>query len=50
MRIIKSIVALLFLASMATLMSCNTVEGAGKDIESAGKGLSEVSRDIKEGE
>lgn len=29
------------------LTACNTVEGAGKDIESAGEGIKDTARDAK---
>ncbi|MBC7833482.1 MAG: entericidin A/B family lipoprotein [Phycisphaerales bacterium] len=28
--------------------ACNTVEGAGEDIEDAGEGISETSRDVRD--
>ena len=35
------------LPSFALLSGCNTVEGAGKDIESAGEGIKDTARDAK---
>lgn len=34
------------LASMS-VAACNTVEGAGKDVSSAGKAVSETAKDVK---
>ena len=35
----KKIVAALLLSSALVLSACNTVEGAGKDVQSAGKAV-----------
>jgi len=35
----KRIVAALLLSSALVLSACNTVEGAGKDVQSAGKAV-----------
>lgn len=35
----KKIVATLLLSSALVLSACNTVEGAGKDVQSAGKAV-----------
>ncbi len=35
-------------ATAALLPACNTVEGAGKDVEALGKGTSEVARDASD--
>lgn len=33
---------------LVTLSACNTTEGVGKDIESAGEGLKEAAQDAKD--
>ena len=35
-------------AAVPLLSACNTTEGAGKDIKSAGKGLENTARDAKQ--
>jgi len=35
------------LAAMGTLQACNTVEGAGKDVQSVGKGVSKGAKTVK---
>jgi predicted small secreted protein len=40
------IVTAALLAGLA-VSACNTVEGAGKDVSSAGKAVSETARDVK---
>lgn len=37
----------LFLASMVSLGACNTVEGMGQDVESAGEGIQEGADDVQ---
>ena len=34
--------------SPVALTACNTVEGAGEDIEAAGDGISDASRDVRD--
>lgn len=47
-KIIASLLATLFLASaVATLTGCNTVEGAGKDIEKGGQAIKEEAVEHK---
>jgi len=36
------------LSTALTLMGCNTTEGVGKDIESAGAGLKDAAQDAKD--
>ncbi len=43
---ILKLIPLLMLLAIATV-ACNTVEGAGKDVESAGEGLQDLSNDVK---
>ncbi|PXA84656.1 entericidin EcnA/B family protein [Caulobacter sp. D4A] len=35
------------LAASLTVAACNTVEGAGKDVSSAGKAVTDTARDAK---
>ncbi len=47
-RIIALLLATLFLAGAAvTLPGCNTVEGAGKDIEKGGDAIKDEAREHK---
>ena len=47
-KLFASLLATLFLAgAFATLAGCNTVEGAGRDIQQGGKALSEEAREHK---
>ncbi|WP_417852009.1 entericidin A/B family lipoprotein [Thiorhodococcus fuscus] len=43
----KKLGALIFLIAMAGLSGCNTIEGAGKDIQSGGDAVSDTARDVK---
>ena len=47
---LQRLVALMMLAmfSMGTLTACNTVAGAGKDIEGAGDKIEDKAEDCKE--
>jgi entericidin B len=38
----------LIVAAMLGLMACNTMEGAGEDIEAGGRAVSDTSRETKE--
>lgn len=40
--------ALSALALVGALSACNTIEGAGKDIQRAGSNISETARDCKD--
>ena len=45
-KVLASIMATLFLATVfGALAGCNTVEGAGKDIERGGKALKDEARE-----
>lgn len=47
-RIFVQLLATLFLASaVGTLTGCNTMEGAGKDIEQGGKAIKEEAKEHK---
>ena len=48
MNIKKFLKALSALALVGALSACNTIEGAGKDIQKAGSNLSETARDCKD--
>jgi predicted small secreted protein len=37
----------LIVATFGLLAACNTIEGAGRDLSSAGKAVSETARDVK---
>lgn len=39
----KKIIAAMLLTSALALSACNTVEGAGKDVQSAGKAVENVA-------
>ncbi len=47
----KRLIALMLLAmfSIGTLTACNTVAGAGKDIEKAGDKIEDKAEDCKDG-
>jgi entericidin B len=48
-KIFATLLATLFLAGVfGTLAGCNTVEGAGKDIEQGGKSISNEARENKD--
>jgi len=38
---------LMMLVGSSALVGCNTTEGAGKDLESAGEAISDTARDVK---
>jgi len=35
-------------AALGLLAGCNTIEGAGKDLSSAGKAVNDTARDVKD--
>ncbi len=43
MKKIKLLASLLVAASCLALTACNTVEGAGKDVEAAGEGIQKAA-------
>lgn len=43
----KGLIALLAAVSITLLAGCNTIEGAGKDIERGGDKLQDAARDVK---
>jgi len=40
-------VLLLMLGYMGALTACNTIEGAGKDVESGGEHVQDAAKDVK---
>ncbi|MGN6113199.1 MAG: entericidin A/B family lipoprotein [Luteimonas sp.] len=45
MRINRKLAAVLLLAMMGTLGACHTVNGMGKDLESAGDSIQDTAKD-----
>jgi predicted small secreted protein len=43
----KMLITLMVLLSITGLIGCNTIEGAGKDIERGGEAVSDTARDVK---
>jgi predicted small secreted protein len=43
----RKFIILAAIAASLTVAACNTVEGAGKDISSAGKATSDTAKDAK---
>jgi entericidin B len=43
----KRLITLMVLMSIGGLIGCNTMEGAGKDIERTGEVVSETAQDVK---
>lgn len=43
----KTLFALLALTAGLVVSACNTVEGAGKDVKSAGEAVEDTARDVK---
>ncbi len=43
----NKLIALILLIAMGGLSGCNTIEGAGKDIQSGGHAVSDAVRDVK---
>ncbi len=48
MKTLKFVLAALLLTGSFSLVACNTVEGAGEDIESGGDAISDTARDIRD--
>ena len=44
----KRLITLLVLVSIAGLIGCNTIEGAGKDIQRGGEAVSDTAKDVKQ--
>ena len=48
-RILVPLMATLFLGTLfGTLAGCNTMEGAGKDVEQAGKAINKEAKEVKD--
>jgi entericidin B len=45
----KTLTAMLAAAFLAMLAGCNTMEGAGKDLERGGEKVQDTARDVKRG-
>jgi entericidin B len=43
----KTLLALMTLISVVTLVGCNTIEGAGKDLERGGEKVQDAAKDVK---
>lgn len=43
----RKLIVLAALAASLSVAACNTVEGAGKDVSSAGKAVTETAKDVK---
>lgn len=43
----RKLVILAALAASLSVSACNTVEGAGKDVSSAGKAVTDTAKDVK---
>jgi predicted small secreted protein len=43
----RKLIILAALAASLTVAACNTVEGAGKDVSSAGAAVSDTAKDAK---
>lgn len=43
----RKLVILAALAASLSVAACNTVEGAGKDVSSAGKAVTDTAKDVK---
>jgi len=45
MQVNRKLMSMLLLAMMGTLAACHTVEGVGKDLESAGDSIQDTAKD-----
>ena len=45
----KTLIAMFAAAFIAMLAGCNTMEGAGKDLERGGEKVQDTARDVKRG-
>ena len=43
----NKILAVILLVAIGGLLGCSTIEGAGKDIQSGGKAVSDKAKDVK---
>jgi predicted small secreted protein len=44
---IKRLTALLMIISLGLLTGCNTIEGAGRDVERGGEKVQDAAKDVK---
>jgi entericidin B len=45
--VMNKLIALILLVAIGGLSACNTMEGAGKDIQSGGHAVSDTAKDVK---
>lgn len=45
----RKLVLVLAGAASLAIAACNTVEGAGRDVEAAGEAVADTAREVKEG-
>jgi entericidin B len=45
----KVLILVLILSFMGVLTACNTIEGAGKDVQSGGRHVEDAAKDVKKG-
>lgn len=43
----KKLITLMIFVSIAGLMGCNTISGAGKDIQRGGEAVTDTAEDVK---
>ncbi|MGA7980959.1 MAG: entericidin A/B family lipoprotein [Chromatiaceae bacterium] len=43
----KKFITLMILVSITGLIGCNTIEGAGKDVQRGGEAVSDTAKDVK---
>jgi entericidin B len=46
-KTMKALAAAILLVAIGGALGCNTMEGAGKDIQSGGKAVSDKAKDVK---
>ncbi|MBK1732305.1 entericidin A/B family lipoprotein [Thiococcus pfennigii] len=44
----NTVIALILVIALGGLSACNTIEGAGQDIQSGGRAVSDTARDVKD--
>ncbi len=49
MKTLKLLVLATLALATGILSSCNTVAGAGRDVQQAGQGMSDTARDVQRG-
>lgn len=43
----RSLITMIAAALLATLVGCNTIEGAGRDLERGGEKVQDTAKDVK---